>query len=411
MGDYTLRCLAGGETLPEAYTLSCKDHAGFIRTEYAAKQMTFRENEPGLFHYRDWLPVHSSLPTRTEPVTFQSPELSRELDLPNLWITFTGWYPERGCFAKTGSFKELEALPTLIRLRENGGGTLVVASAGNTGRAFAQMGADFGMPVVLVVPDSSADKIWTVSEEAPASVRLVTVSGDYSDAIAAADELCKTPGYFPEGGGKNVARRDGMGTVMLSAAMALKRLPDNYVQAVGSGTGGIAAWEAALRLAADGRFGSHLPRLHLAQNLPFVPMVNAWKRRSRVIEARDMPADPATAVQEVSASVLTNRFPPYSVTGGVFDALSACGGDMYAVSNAEAQAAAKLFADCENGTDLDPAAAVALAALQKAKDAGVLKGSVVLNCTGGGYARIAKECTTVRIPVSLRIRSGEKIQL
>ncbi|MDO5845759.1 MAG: cysteate synthase [Methanocorpusculum sp.] len=413
MGGYTLRCLAGGEILPENYTLSCPEHPGFIRTDYAVKQISFRENEPGLFRYMDWLPVHTSLPTRTEPVTFQSGALSRELGLPNLWVTFTGWYPERGCFAKTGSFKELEALPTLVRLRENGGGTLVVASAGNTGRAFAQMGADFGMPVVLVVPASSADKIWTVSDAVPESVRLVTVNGDYSDAIFAADSLCRRPGYFPEGGGKNVARRDGMGTVMLSAARAIGHMPDHYVQAVGSGTGGIAAWEAAMRLAADGRFGSRLPNLHLAQNLPFVPMVRAWKRRSQKIEDGDMPADAAAAVREVSAQVLTNRFPPYSVKGGVFDSLSACGGDMYAVSNAEAADAAKLFADAENGTDLDPAAAVALAALRQAVSSGAIQKSdtVALNCTGGGYARIAKECRTVKIPVCLNIQPGEEILL
>jgi len=52
----------------------------------------------------------------------------------------------------------------------------------------------------------------------------------------------------------NVARRDGMGTVMLEAAVTIGRAPDHYFQAVGSGTGGIAAWEASLRLKQDGRF-------------------------------------------------------------------------------------------------------------------------------------------------------------
>jgi len=34
------------------------------------------------------------------------------------------------------------------------------------------------------------------------------------------------------------------------------RIPDFYFQAIGSGTGAIAAWEANLRFLADGRFGS-----------------------------------------------------------------------------------------------------------------------------------------------------------
>ena len=90
MGDYVLRCIAGGETLPEQYTLSCSEHAGLIRTEYAARQLTVRPELPGIFRYRDWLPVHGTLPTRSRPVTFQSRELCRELGLPNLWVTFTG---------------------------------------------------------------------------------------------------------------------------------------------------------------------------------------------------------------------------------------------------------------------------------------------------------------------------------
>ena len=85
------------------------------------------------------------------------------------------------------------------------------------------------------------------------------------------------PGFAAEGGARNIARRDGMGTVMLDAALKLERIPDHYFQAVGSGTGGISAWEAALRLRADGRFGSILSRLHLAQNLPNAPIYCAWK--------------------------------------------------------------------------------------------------------------------------------------
>ncbi len=64
---------------------------------------------------------------------------------------------------------------------------------------------------------------------------------------------------MPEGGAKNVARRDGMGTVMLDAAVTMKEMPDDYFQAIGSGTGGIAAWEASMRLRDDGRFGKHCP--------------------------------------------------------------------------------------------------------------------------------------------------------
>ncbi|HJJ92763.1 MAG TPA: cysteate synthase [Methanocorpusculum sp.] len=402
MGDYTLRCVFGGECLPEQYTLSCKEHPGLIRTEYKTKCLTIRPELPGIFRYIDWLPVHSSLPTRSRPMTFRSESLCRELGLPNLWVTFTGYYPERECFVATCSFKELEALPTTVRLSENGGGTLVVASAGNTGRAFAQMAAEFGMPVVIVVPEASRQSLWTVTEpKRQDAIKLITVRGDYTDAILVANRITEYPRYIPEGGAKNVARRDGMGTVMLDATMTIGRMPDHYFQAIGSGTGGIAAWEAAMRLVVDGRFGNVAPRLHLAQNLPFVPMVRAWKERRAILMERDMP-NVAEAIAHVSAPVLTNRNPPYSLPGGVFEAMRYCGGDMYAVSNADAKDAGLLFSDVENGIDLDPAAAVATAALISAVNTGVVDrmDTITLNITGGGYTRVREEFDIFPVPVT-----------
>ena len=43
-----------------------------------------------------------------------------------------------------------------------------------------------------------------------------------------------------EGGARNVARRDGMGTTVLEYARVTGEMPCHYLQAIGSGTGGIA---------------------------------------------------------------------------------------------------------------------------------------------------------------------------
>ena len=55
--------------------------------------------------------------------------------------SFNGYWPERGGAITTCSFKELEAIPTVIRVQEQNGATLVIASAGNTARAFLQVSA------------------------------------------------------------------------------------------------------------------------------------------------------------------------------------------------------------------------------------------------------------------------------
>lgn len=394
--NYTLRCVEDGQEVEEHYTLSCPHgHKGLLRACYKAKQLTIGP-EDNVFRFKDWLPISRTYPTDAGPVAFRSPGLARELGLDDLWVGFTGYYPERGAFAVSGSFKELEALPTYARLSGFSDDSVVIASAGNTARAFAEVGNRIGRKCVVVVPESAA-KGMTVTED-NGTATLLAVKGDYADAIAVADRIASMDGYVPEGGARNIARRDGMGTVMLEGAVKAGRIPDHYFQGVGSGTGGIAAWEASMRLMDDGRFGNRLPRLELAQNEPFVPMAKAWNAGRREILPEDLGDE--GDVFEVYADVLTNRKPPYSMAGGVFDAMSATDGRFHSVTNREAKDAEKFWESFEQ-IDINPAAAVALASLMKALDEGsVDPGScILLNITGGGIQRAREDLGMASIPV------------
>lgn len=388
---YLLRCPACGLAIEDHYTSACPaGHPGLLVTEYPERTLSLSD-QPGIFRYEAWLPVRGRLPFTGGTITYQSSGLAEELGLAHLFIGFNGYWPERGAGLVTCSFKELEAVPTMLRATERTEGLLVVASAGNTARAFCQVSALTGIPVVIVVPQSALPWLWTTR---PAAAALVFgVDGDYADAIAYSTALVAAdPRLVLEGGARNVARRDGMGTVMLDGAVTIGHIPDHYVQAVGSGTGGIAAYEAASRLIRDGRFGGRLPTLHLSQNLPFVPMVAAWEAHTRDLLVG--PGTPYTeeAERKVSAPVLTNRTPPYGIPGGTYDALEATGGHMYAISNGLARAAGTLFTDCE-GIDLDPAAAVATGSLIRAVEAGTIEpeSTVLLNITGGGYKRVVED--------------------
>jgi cysteate synthase len=406
---YLLRCLEGNEVVRDQYTLNCPaGHTSLLRTEYFQKELTIR-NLPGIFRFCDWLPIEHTLPLDSGPVCYRSEGMARELRLPNLFIDFNGYWPERGAFIHTCSFKELEAIPTVIRQRERHPGVLVIASAGNTARAFLQVSALTGMPVVVVVPETALPRLWTTAPAERAFV--IAVRGDYTDAIRFSGQVCTLPHFLPEGGAKNVARRDGMGAVMLDGTVTIGRMPDYYFQAVGSGTGGISAWEAALRLRSDGRFGSALPALHLCQNLPFVPMVSAWNDRRRyLVPEKDMP-EAKYAISMVYSDVLTNREPPYSIRGGVFDALSDTRGEMYAVSNEDARSAEKLFIDTE-GIDLDPAASVCIASLISACETRKIKkdGIILLNITGGGYQRVREDHPLIPVDQALTVPAESGIE-
>lgn len=401
---YHLHCPSCGMEVPDHYTNTCPVGCpGLIRAEYAVRRIT-PHLLPGIFRYADWLPVEGTLPTNAGPVTYRSEGLAREAGLTNLWICFNGYWPEKGALIRTCSFKELEAWPTMLRLEEKGHGIMQVSSAGNTGRAFAEVSAQCGYPLVLAVPVRGLDRIWTTR---PADqVFLIAVEGDYTDAINVGSVLCTLPGLVPEGGAKNPARRDGMGTVMLDGTFTCGRLPDWYVQAVGSGTGGIAAWEMAERLRRDGRWGETLPRLLLSQNLPFTPMADAWEDGRRYLIPEDF-VDAKSRIAEVWADVLTNRNPPYDVPGGLRDALLATNGIMDPVSNAEAHSAGRLFAEVE-GCDLDPAAAVATASLLRGAERGTIgtDDMVLLNITGGGYTRVKQDYSLHRVQPACTVAAG-----
>jgi len=403
---FRVRCVEGGEIVEDATLLSCPHfHDSLLRTEYSSRRLHLSPYK-GIFRYLAWLPVINPLLPSGGPVTFSCKELSRELGLPNLIISFSGYCPEHGADLTTGSFKELEASPTMQRLRELGRMIPVIASAGNTGRAFAELSARCQRPVVIVIPEKAVPRLWTT--EPAHEIFLVAVKGDYSDAIAVSTALAAVPGCVPEGGARNIARRDGMGTVVLDAAVTTGRIPDHYFQAVGSGTGAIAAWEAALRLIRDGNYGTALPRLHLAQNAPFTPMVSAWAaQRREIVTADDMP-DAAESIRHVMSDVLTNRHPAYGIRGGLFDALLETRGRMYSVPNVAGRAAEQLIRETME-IDPDPAAAIATAALVQAVEEAIIgrDDHILLNLTGGGYERIREDFTLHPVNPSATITRGE----
>ncbi len=423
---YHLECFECGKVVADGYTNACPEgHDSLLRTEYKAKRLRKLSGQ-GMFNYIDWLPVEEALPTSASPITCRSERLGKELGLKNLYIGFNGYWPEKGAFMKTCTFKELEALPTLQRAKEKSGGKiLVVASAGNTSRAFAEVSSATGMPVVAVVPRSSLHRMWTTTENHD-NIFLISVDGDYSDAIAVGKEIAKMDGLIEEGGVRNVARRDGMGVVELEAAFSMHELPDYYFQAVGSGTGAIAAWETFGRLIGDGRFGDKMPRIVISQNLPFVPLVSAWQAgRAEIIADKDM-KDAEDAIKKMYADVLSTRNPPYSIKGGVYDMLMSTkplqglrgrgaephSGKMYGITNEECKDAEKLFVG-EEGIDLDPAASVAVASLIKAVDDGSVKkdDKILLNITGGGYKRLRADCKMYEIEARMELQPSEHLAL
>ncbi len=393
MSDYLLHCRKCGSYLRVEDCISC-EHCpdALLRSEFP--DLRFRvERRRGIWRF-NWLPVQAPREGSAAPVVYRSERLGDRLGLKNLFVAFNGFWPERGAQVETCTFKQFEAEVVLANAREQGKNGLVIASAGNTARAFAHLSAQTGFPVVIVVPCMCLNEMWYLKSATRVPTAVIQ-DGDYADAIDVAERIARVSGMPFEGGVRNVAKRDGLGVVLMEAVSAIGRLPDAYFQAVGSGAGAIAVWEMAERFLLDGRFGERLPRLYLAQNLPFAPMFRAWKRGERRLASVDL--DPGL-IEEISTRVLSSRYPAYAICGGVYDALTASDGNMYGITNGEMAEARLLFEEME-GIDIVPAAAIAVAALQKSVKAKEIASDelILLNITGGGEKAIRREGRAVMV--------------
>lgn len=401
---YSLTCLQTGTEIADddlpLSNPSCTE-PGFLRTKYRNRRFCPGPADHGIYRFAEWLPIRRTLEGSSAPVTYHSTALGEHLGLSRLFVTFSGYWPERGARMLTGTFKECEAYSVCARMPAGYADVLVVASAGNTARAFTRVCSDNDIPLVVVIPERNLEALWSVGPVGR-SVRVIAAGGDsdYYDAIALSGIIASLPGFAAEGGAKNVARRDGMATTVLSAVDAMGEIPAHYFQAVGSGTGAIAAWEANLRLIESCEYGDRRMRLHVSQNAPFTPIHDSWQRRSRDLVELDE-AESRRRVEAIAAKVLANRHPPYALRGGLYDALVDTDGTTGTVDNETAAAAATLF-DRLEGIDLAPAASVAVAHLIAATRSGIVRADepVMLNVTGGGYRRVREEHRLEQVPAT-----------
>jgi cysteate synthase len=387
---YVLVCsLCGSRQPDDGLVLDCAEEhpPALLRTEYANPLFAPDPGREGLFRYQEWLPVVRAPQSAGRIAVYRSRGLAREVGLPNLWIGFNGYWPERDARLDTGTFKELEAHTVLGRLPDREL-VLTVASSGNTGAAFAWACSQQQVPCLVVVSGRGLGRLRFPAALDPCVELVVIDDGDYPDAIGLAASISRTPPFQAEGGVKNVGRRDGLAAVLLAAYEEMTCLPSHYFQAVGSGTGSIAVLEAAKRISAAAG-GLPLPKLMLCQNLPFTPIYDAWRMGTA---DRGSTEGRREAIAKVHADELTNWAPPYAVRGGVYDSLRDSDGDVLVADNASVVIARNMFFELE-GIDIEPAAGVAVACLRDAVAQGkVDRDSVVLlNITGGGRRRLEED--------------------
>lgn len=411
---YTLVCQrCGWSTRRDPYIIHCPQcgDRAFLRAVYDKKELELCGPQSAFSSYRQWLPCEFVFEQERQGIgCVRGGGLGHHLGLENLWILLSCYAPEYGGTLPSATFKSLEAAGVMMRVLSQTDLTLIISSAGNAGCAVLEFGAQYQLPAVVVIPENARDDMWVSADPGNNSPMLICLKhATYPDAIQFVGQLQArfTDRLVREGGAYNVARRDAMGVPVLRALQEIGRIPDHYLQAVGSGTGGIAAYEAVDRLVGSGDFSPGTMRLHLAQNAPFTPMVDAWKSGRREVEVMGS-EETYQRLQQTYSKVLANANPPYGVVGGVYDCLQDTGGDMVAVANEEAISAQ---ADMERFFDFKPSpeTAVALAALKKQIQSGVIAqdDTVLLHATGGGAERAAQDLDKKPYPVAQTLDPDE----
>ena len=362
-----------------------------IKTEYRG-QPAFRGS--GIWRYSDYLPINSRIEYYEFPAILKSQEYS-EMYGSEIYFILNGYVPDFNVRMRTCTFKELEVLASL-KYSEKWRRDITLSSVGNTANAFIELGKYAeNVHITLFIPEEITCCMFEL--ERSENVTLVGVKGGYDFATNFARIFAqKNENVIYEGGGLNFARRDALATMAYAFVERFGFSPDFYVQSVGSGTGVIAFFDGMKRI------GMNPPSVILSQNIPFIPIVEAWNKNLESVPYYDF--DP---VEKLYAKVLSNKRPLYNQRGGLKDILTETKGGALGITTEEAKIAGSEFKKIY-GFELYPAAEVAMASLDKISIEGK---KVLVNITGSGLDLLKKDYRVREIKFDYIVESEEDLEM
>ncbi|BAV07404.1 cysteine synthase A [Filimonas lacunae] len=145
----------------------------------------------------------------------------------------------------TGSIKDRMALHILTEAYKNGtiqpGDTIVEATSGNTGIAFAAIGKALGHKVIIMMPDWLSKERFDIISSLGAAIQKVSkAEGGFLGSIQKAEALCASnSGYFLprqfENEWNTEAHYQTTGPEIWQQLASIDRRPDAFVAGVGTG--------------------------------------------------------------------------------------------------------------------------------------------------------------------------------
>ena len=335
-----------------------------------------------MWRYRELLPLRddANLITMGEGGTplYPATNLGMMLGRPHIYVKDERQSP-------TGSFKDRQASLAISAMKENGITEAVLASTGNVAISYSAYSAHAGIKLWAFL--TSAVPAEKMREVAIYGSEVVKVTGTYDQTKQVAAEFARRKGLYYDRGIRSIAVKESMKTLAFEMAEQLGqwlgptsdvvgapwRAPDWYIQSVSGGMGPVGVWKGFEELLTMGLV-THTPKLACVQVEGCAPMVHSF--RADLEEA-----EPVLNPQTLITTIATGRpGPAYPFLRRV---IIENGGAFEMVSDEEAFRAMHVMAKMD-GISMEPAAAVAFAALFKMVSQGIVKPDevVVVNCSG-----------------------------
>lgn len=319
-------------------------------------------SEGVLKRYASRLPLTGATPALT--IGEGSTPLVRSRSLEQQFGVGALYFKLEGC-NPTGSFKDRGMVVAVAKAMEEGMTRLLCASTGNTSASASAFGAAAGLETVVLVPEGSVAP-GKMSQAIAYGARIVTIRGNFDDALRIARELAAYEERFALVNSVNPNRLEGQKTAAFEIVDDLGDAPDYVFIPVGNAGNITAYWRGFVEYHHAG----------------------AAKRRPRMMGMEAAGAAPivegAPVLQPETIASAIRIGNPANWTGAVA-ARDESGGTIDAVTDAEILEAYGLLPSTE-GIFCEPASAAGVAGLIKHVRSGADFSSATVVCiiTGTG---------------------------
>ena len=396
----SLRCRECGRDYPVEPINACEYCFGPLEVAYdydsiarTVSKKSIAEGPHTMWRYHDFLPVEAEnavdLGTGFTPL-LKADNLGKKLGLDNLYIKNDSVNP-------TFSFKDRPVSITTTKALEFEFEVLACVSTGNLMGAVAAHGAKSGMKTVVFFPANlESGKIVGASIYGPT---MVAVDGSYDQVNRLCSELADDLRWAFVNINMRPYYAEGSKTLGYEVAEQLGwRAPDNCVVPAASGELHTKIWKGLTEMADVGlidqaRTDMHVTgtRMHLAQPEGCSPIVQAWKKGTRVVH----PVKADTLAK--SLAIGDPAAGPYAV-----QTLQETGGTAVAAPEDEIVEGIKLLAETE-GIFTETAGGVVISGLRKLAESGAIKRDevTVAFITGNGL-KTQEVVSDIANPVNIK---------